>query len=371
MPDDTAGEKILPPSPRKLQRAREEGNVARSSDLSATAGLLVGLLAMVMLAPLMFNELLNATAYYFGNASWFTVDITTIQWLTMTTAYFMGFATVPFMAVMLITGILINILQVGPLFAGKALQPKFSRINPIAGIKRLFSLRALVELIKSILKTTIILVIVYFTMRNQWEAFIVLMELTPQAILRVVSELVVDIWWRVALAMLALAGLDLAYQRWQFMQDQRMTRRESSDEAKELEGDPRIKQRVRQLQRQMATQRMLAEVPEAEVIVTNPTHYAVALRYDEDNMDAPVVVAKGARLVAERIRDIAIENNVPIVQRPDLARTLYSTAEVGDTIPESMFRAVAEVLAYVYQIDQRAAKRRKRQNVMRAAEHAV
>ena len=169
-----------------------------------------------------------------------------------------------------------------------------------------------------------------------------------------------DIWWRVVLVMIAIGIADYLFQRWQHRRDLMMTQYEARQELKELEGDPRIRQRIRGIQRQMAMQRMMREVPEAEVVITNPTTYAVAIRYDAANMDAPRVTAKGARLLAERIRQVAIEHNVPIVERPDLARTLYRTIDIGQSVPGDLFRTVAEVLAYVYQIDTREAKARER-----------
>jgi len=197
------------------------------------------------------------------------------------------------------------------------------------------------------------------------------MELTPRALVPAIGGLVMTVWWRIALAMLVLGILDYGFQRWQHNRDLMMTVQEARQEAKELEGDPRIKARVRHIQRQMALQRMMAGVPAADVIITNPTTYAVALRYDMAEMSAPVVVAKGARLLAERIRNIALEHTVPIVRKPDLARTLYRTIEVGQPVPENLFRAVAEVLAYVYEIDRRADKVRERRQRLELVQEAV
>lgn len=360
MAEDSGGEKILPPSPRKLQKARDDGNVARSNDLSSAATLSTALLALLFLGPLMFAEMARATEHYFTHITFHQVTIDGAQPMTISVIGYLGRTMLPFMATMMVTGALVNLLQVGPMLSAKAIQPKFSRINPVSGMKRFVSMRMFIELIKSVFKISLITIIVYYATRDRWEAFIVLMELTPMGILIGVADLIIDVWWRVALAMIAIAILDFAYQRWQFMRDQRMTRREAQDEAKQLEGDPHVKQRIRQVQRQLATQRMLAEVPEADVIITNPIRFAVALRYDQGDMAAPKVVAKGARLMAQRIRDIAEENNVPIVQRPPLARALFKSVEIGQWVPESLFKAVAEVLAYVYQIDQRVAKRKER-----------
>ena len=194
------------------------------------------------------------------------------------------------------------------------------------------------------------------------------MELTPLGLVSASSQLVAAVWWRIALAMLVLGVLDYGFQYWQHGQDLRMTHREAREETKEMEGDPHVKRRIRQLQRQIAAQRMMAEVPEADVIITNPTHYAVALRYDLEHMQTPVVTAKGARLIAQRIRELAIGHDVPIVQKPELARTICRTVEVGDPIPEGLYHAVAEVLSFVYQIDRREAKIRRAEGFVQRTE---
>lgn len=368
MADDSAGEKILPASARKKSRLREEGTVPRSSDLTAAWSLTVALLAFYFVGPAMFADLLAMTRYYLGSLSFLTAESWSAPGLTMTVLEQLAAALIPFFVAMLVAGVFINVLQVGPLYAPKAVQPKWSRVDPIAGLKRVFGVRALIELIKSILKLALISTVAWMTLSSRWEGLITLMELTPWGAALAITDLVFAVWWRVAALMLFLAVIDLGYQRWQFERDQRMTRREAADEAKEMEGDPRVKQRIRQIQRQLATQRMLAAVPEADVIVTNPIRFAVALRYDDAGMEAPVVIAKGARLLAKRIREIAEQHDVPIVQRPPLARTLYHSVDIGRSIPENLFRAVAEVLAYVYQIDKRVDKRTARAKALNLTE---
>lgn len=339
--------------------------------MNAAWGLTVALLTMWILGPYMFRGLRDVTAYYFGNVTFLVVEPYTFQSLAAQAMWWIGVIVGPFMGLMLLAGIVANVIQVGFLISGKALQPNLERLNPISGLQKFVSLRAFVELVKSVFKLTIVGAIVYVALRDRWDQLVTLMEFSPAGTTLAVSKMVVAVWWRVAIAMIVLAVLDYGYQRWQYERDLRMSRKEAQDEAKEMEGDPRIKQRVRQIQRQMATQRMMAEVPEAEVIITNPTRYAVALRYDEANMAAPIVVAKGARLMAQRIREIGEEHHVPIVERPPLARTLYRSVEVGDMVPESLFRAVAEVLAYVYQIDRRAAKNRQRAEALHMAQETV
>ncbi|MBI2432818.1 MAG: flagellar biosynthesis protein FlhB [Candidatus Hydrogenedentes bacterium] len=364
MPEDTGAERTLPASGMKRQRAREQGNIPRSQDLSAAIALFVALIAMLILGGQMAERMVATGIYYLGQAYELRLEQVPVQSLAVRAMLDTGLLSLPFMVLMLLTGLFLNLAQVGFLFTMQPLQPKLERLNPITGLGRFFSLRSFAELIKSILKLTLVVIIVWLALRTRWKELAGLMALEPWPALLAVADLVVAVWWRIALAMLVLGLLDYAYQRWQYERDLRMTPQEARQEAKELEGDPLIKRKIRQMQRQMAMRRMMAEVPRAEVVITNPTHYAVALRYDMGTMAAPVVVAKGARLQAERIRQIALEHNVPIVQRPELARLLYRTVEINQSIPESVFRTVAEVLSFVYQIDRRAEKQRERESML-------
>jgi len=360
MSEEPRGEKTLPASPTKRGRAREDGNIAKSQDLTAAIGLGVALGALLLMGPFMMSAMVGATRYFIGEADRLTLSHTGVSNLAMDLMFWLALGVLPFMLLMMLTGILANLLQVGFLFTTKPLMPKFNRLNPITGMKKFVSLRALVELVKSLAKLTVVAIVVWIYLRDKNEEFIALMQLPPYAMAAGVGTIVFGVWWRIVLSIFLIGIADYGFQYWQREQDLRMTQEEARQESKELEGDPQVKRRIRQLQRQMATQRMMKEVPGADVIITNPTHYAVALLYDVAAMAAPVVVAKGERLVAERIRDIAIQNDVPIVQRPELARTLFRTIEVGQPIPESLFRAVAEVLAFVYRIDKRAEKARER-----------
>lgn len=360
MSQDSGGEKTHPASGQKLQRVREEGNVPKSQDFASAAALSAALAAMYFFGKTTVEILIEVNRYYLGNADVLTFEYVPPQTLLFRTMYHMALCVVPFMIVMVVTGVVVNFLQVGALLTGKPLQPKLSRINPISGAQKFVSLRTLVELGKSIAKLVVVTAIVWVYLQSRFQEMLHLMQLDPLTLLFPVAEMVFGVWWRVVMAMIVIGVVDFAYQRWQHAQDQRMTQQEVKQESKELEGDPQIKRRVRQLQRQMVAQRMMGEVPEADVVITNPTHYAVALKYNAGNMTSPVVVAKGQRLIAQRIRELAVQHDVPIVQRPDLARTLHRTVEVGESIPESLFRTVAEVLSFVYRIDQRASKRKER-----------
>lgn len=360
MAEQSGGEKTLPASPQKRNRAREDGNVARSQDLSAAVALLTALAALRYMGAPMFERLVAATRFYFDNAASLDPGVDSLQSIAIQALVWLAPVIVPFMLVMLVTGVASSIMQVGFLFTTKPMTPKLSKLNPITGLSNFLSLRSFVELVKSILKVTVVLYITWITVRGHMADYVNLMGLTPLALLPAVGAMVVTLWWRIALALLAIGILDYGFQYWQRERNLMMTTQEAREELKEYEGDPRIKQRIRQIQRRIAMQRMMADVPKADVIVTNPTRFAVALRYDVAGMAAPIVVAKGARILAERIRDIAMANDVPIVQKPELARAIYRTVEVGHPVPENLFRAVAEVLAYVYRIDRRAEKVRER-----------
>lgn len=364
MPEDVGGEKTLPASAMKKQRAREDGNVARSQDLSSAAALTAALLALMLFGPYTLNVLVDLARYYLGNAYQIVQEPMPVQSVGIRVLSYIGLCAAPFLLIMLLTGLATNLAQVGFIFTSKPLRPKFERLNPITGMQKFLSPRSLVELVKNLAKLGFISTIIWFTLRHRWHELILLMDLSPLSMLGEVGGLVVAVWWRICVAMIVLGLADFGYQWWQREQDLRMTVREAREELKEMEGDPAIKRRVRQLQRQIAMQRMMADVPKADVIITNPTEFAVALRYNLEEMQAPVVVAKGARLLAQRIRDLATENSVPIVQKPELARTLFRTVEIGHAIPETLFHAVAEVLAFVYQIDRREEKRRERRKLV-------
>lgn len=357
MAEQPAGEKVLPPSPKKLQQARERGNIARSADLNSGVLLLAAALGLSVLGPLAFEQLLMVMRYYFADAGVISITVGAMQPMVAQALLFAIPVVLPFMLLLMAVGVLTNISQFGFVFSAQALQPRLNRLDPIKGFQRFVSVRSLVELVKSLLKLTLIAYISYSTVRGRIPDLLNLIHSSPSGAAVGVWAVLFAVWWRIGLAMILIGLFDFAFQRWQYLRDLRMTRQEAQDELKQLEGDPRIKQRVRQIQRQMVMQRMMAEVPEAEVVVTNPTEFAIALRYEAGSMDAPKVVAKGARRIAERIRELAVENDVPIVEQPELARALFRDIEIGGLVPEHLFKAVAEVLAFVYEIDTRETKR--------------
>ncbi|NUM56943.1 MAG: flagellar biosynthesis protein FlhB [Candidatus Hydrogenedentes bacterium] len=360
MAEETGGEKTLPASQHKIQKAREEGNIAKSQDLSAAFSLLVALGGIWYLGPGAMKALLEATHYYFSNISRMDITAANFPNFSIGTLWLTTKAAWPLVVLLLLSGLAMNFIQVGFLFAPKSIVPKLNRLNPISGFKKFFSARSAVELIKAIVKLAVVSAVVYWALRDRWDEVVAAAYLTPLGAGIAVSKLVLSVWLRIVIAMLILGILDFGFQRWQYGRDLMMTTQEAKEEARQFEGDPRIKQRIRQIQRQMAMKRMMAEVPKADVIITNPIRFAVALRYDVANMQAPIVVAKGARLLAKRIREIAEEHDVPIVEKPDLARALFKSIEVGQAVPENLFKTVAEVLAFVYKIDKREEKIRER-----------
>lgn len=261
----------------------------------------------------------------------------------------------PVMLVFMVVGVISHLIQTGPLFNEEALQLRWERLDPVDGAKKIFSLRALVEGLKACLKLGLILGISYLLLRDQILMLPQMLSFTVAQIFHFLGELLIRLLSGVGFFMLTLAGLDYLYQRWNLEQEMRMTKQEVKEEHKSREGDPMIRARIKRMQREMASRRMMEDVPKADVIVTNPTHIAVALKYDE-SMVAPRVIAKGADLIAEKIRNLARENNIPIVENKPLARTMFKTLKIGQSIPRELYTAVAEVLSYVYRLKKKVVR---------------
>jgi flagellar biosynthetic protein FlhB len=261
----------------------------------------------------------------------------------------------PVCLAILIVGVLANIIQVGFLFSVEPLVPKFEKIDPIAGTKRLLSVRSLVELAKSILKIAIIGAVAYVIIKGEYDKFLVLCDTGVIVMWHFLLAVAYKILFWVCIVLIVLAVLDFAFQRWEQEKKLRMTRQEVKEERKQMEGDPQIKARVRSLQREMARRRMMEQVPKATVVVTNPTYIAIAIRYEQETMRAPVILAKGKRIMAQRIREVALKNSIPIYEDKPLARAMFDKVEAGDEIPMEFYTAVAEILAYVYRLKTRNA----------------
>ena len=351
MPDNAGQEKTEKATPKKREEARKKGQVAISREVSS---------AMVMLASLGFFYF--AGSWMFWNLSEIITkvyqNIGTMRFNTINDASIFSLEVlnsllailIPFLLPLAILGLVGNIVQVGLKFSTEAISPKLSKLNPISGIKRLVSLKSWVELAKSILKLLFIGTIAYFLVKGELTSFPLLVHQEVGQILVFIARVAIKISFFVCLALVILAVLDFLYQRWQYEQDLKMTKQEVKDEQKQTYGDPKVKSRIRSVQMEMARRRMMEAVPEADVVITNPTHFAIALKFNADDMVAPRVLAKGAGHVAQRIKEIAAEHQVPVVEDKPLAQALYKMVELGDYIPAELYRAVAEVLAYVYRL---------------------
>lgn len=357
MAEQSAGEKTEQATPRRREEVRKKGQVAKSTDLTSSIVLLTAMIALYFLMPTFLRMLIDLMRSYLENAATMRIDVTTAPALFMRAIVQSGVFFLPFMLMIAAAAILANVVQVGFKLSGYPLTPRMEKINPLTGLKRMFSMRALVELVKSIFKLSIVSLIAYLTIRGELQRLVSLANADVWGAWAFLGSICFKLGMRVAIAFLFLGLADYVFQRYQFEEDIKMTKEEVRQEIKDFEGDPQIRARLRRIRRQMAISRMMAEVPRAAVVVTNPTQLAIALRYDNEKSPAPVVVAKGARLMAERIRELAAGANVPIVENVPLAQMLYKSVEVGGYIPERLYRAVAEVLAYVYQIDRRSRER--------------
>jgi flagellar biosynthetic protein FlhB len=352
MAQDDAGEKTEQPTARRREEAREEGQIARSADLTAAAALLAALLILRALGPLMLARLLDLTRALGGTLPVTTAELAPSVWQAVR-----GAAEVlgPFLLLVLVLTAAVAVAQSGLLLTWKKMGLKPDRLDPVAGAKRIFSGESITRLGVGVFKVGVVGWIAYAFIRSQVGRVLAAGALHTAGLFALSLNLLADLMLRLALALLILGLVDYFLQRWRLEKQLRMTKQEVRDELKKMEGDPLIKQRRRQLQQRLALQRIHAEVPKADVVVANPTHYAVALRYDEAVMTAPRVVAKGKDYLAHRILQLAQQHGVPVVQRPPLARALYAGVEIGQEVPPAFYRAVAEVLAYVYQLSGRRA----------------
>ncbi len=350
MSEDSDLERTEQATPKRIEKAREEGQVARSQELTTFALLIVAAAGILFLGADLMDKLLGImkVGMQLERELAFQPD------LMLTRFYELAFegliAIAPLLLLLIIVAFFAPMLLSGWMISSKALLPKFDRINPIKGFGRIFSMRSLVELIKAIAKTIVIGgVAALIIWHNKEEVMALLTVPVDSGIQRTGEYLVMSFLLTVA-AMALIAVIDVPFQLWEHAKQLRMTKEEIRKEHKEDEGDPFVKARIRGLQREAARRRMMAEIPNADVIVTNPTHYAVALKYKSETMRAPTVVAKGVHLLAARIREVAEENRIPILEAPPLARALYYHAELESEIPEKLYTAVAEVLAYIFQL---------------------
>jgi flagellar biosynthetic protein FlhB len=341
-------------SPKRREEARKQGQVARSPEVPSAAILLACTLLFYFCSGGMLERMMDLTRSTLRECGTTSVSLGTVDALFWGWAWKLFLIMAPLMLTVVIAGFLSNYLQIGFIFSPEAMAPKFEKIDPLKGFERLFSLRSVVELVKSVLKMSVIAVIVWFTLKDETENLIPLMDDSLMGILVYTGKVTFRIMITTCWVLIVLAVLDYLYQRWEHEKGLRMSRQEVKDEFKQTEGDPIVKARIRRIQREMARKRMMANIPKADVVITNPTHLAVAIQYDPDKMYAPTVVAKGAGYVAEKIKEIALASNVPVIENKPVAQLLYKTVDVDRAIPEDLYRAVAEILAYVYGTRERA-----------------
>ncbi len=346
--DDDGGEKTEEPTGKKLSDARDKGQVAKSQELNAAFILFVGFWAMKVLGSFTYREIADYTTYIFGHLNT-TVDTETVMRLFLGIVMVLLKTSFPIMVAIMLVGLAINLVQVGWHFTTQPLEFDLSKLNPINGFGKIFSKRSLMELVKSLFKILIIGLFLYENMKDELLHMPKLIYLDLAASMTLIADLIFMMAFKICAIFFVLAILDYMYQKWEHHENLKMTKQEVKEEFKQMEGDPQIKGKIKQKQREMAMSRMMREVPQADVIVTNPTHFAVALKY-ADGMRAPMVVAKGQDLVALRIKDVARETGVVIVENKPLARALYASVEIGGTVPPELYKAVAEVLAYVYHL---------------------
>lgn len=357
---DDQGEKTEEPTEHKLQEARKKGQVFKSMEIvssiqfAAMAMVLAwagawGIRGLVSFTRDIYNTIPNLSFHY---------DDVWGLFLRCLTLY--AKMILPLLCVAFITALLLNVMQVKIMFSAQPLSPSFQKINPLEGFKRMFSKKSVVELLKQLLKLTIIGYVSYKIVRGSIGMMMNFPLWDIHSVLKFAVGLMFKIIWFVSACYLILSIMDFLIQKKLFMAQMRMSIQELKDEFKDTEGDPHVKARLRQMQRQMVEQAMMQQVPNASAVVTNPTHLAVALKYEQGKSEAPVVVAKGERLVAQRIKEIAEENEVPVIENVGLARALFEACKVGQMIPGDLYKAVAEVLAFVYKLKRKREMTKKR-----------
>lgn len=350
--NDNSQEKTEEPTPRRLEKAREDGQTARSKELATMAVLIAGAVGLLVFGAFIGQSLIRVMRDSFVLERRDIFDTTQMSLHLGAAAQEAALALMPLMIVLLIAAIAGSIGIGGLLFSGKAIAPKLNRMDPIKGLGRMFSMRSLIELVKAIAKVGLVLTIAIIILNLRTED---LLSIAEEPLLPAMAHVLWTMGWSfflLACATIIIAIIDVPFQIYDHQKKLRMTKQEVKDEYKDTEGKPEVKGKIRQLQREMAQRRMMQEVPGADVVITNPTHYAVALKYDQKRMAAPVVVAKGSDETAFKIMEIAREHKVELLRTPPLTRAVYHNTKLGEEIPDGLYMAIAQVLAYVFQLRQ-------------------
>lgn len=350
MADKPSQEKTEKATPRKLSKAREKGQVARSTELNSVVIVSFAFMTLFLMGPIMFEQMSDLIRHSFTEAP--NITLVPDSFHEIFSGKVMTFAAI-IAPILLIVGIFalgINVAQVGFMLSMKSIEPKFDKLNVIKGVGRLISKKSMVQLVRDIFKTILIALVAYTTISG-WMPDILAAgtKATGQFGINL-GKLALILALKLSAVLFILAMFDFAFQRWDFANQQKMTKQEVREEMKDTDGNPVLKGRIKQVQRDMARRRMMSEVPDADVIVTNPTQIAVALKYDSDTMAAPMVIAKGQRLIAKKIKQIAKKYDIPVVENKPLARSLFKMVDIGSFVPAELYRAIAEVLAYIYQL---------------------
>ena len=354
-------ERTEPASGRKKEEARKKGQVVKSLEVNTALLLVFGLLVLYVAGGLIAQQLTSVAKEVFLNAGRIVISPAGLHHGLVQVFLVIGISVAPIAVSLMVVGLISNVAQVGFLFSTKALEPKWSKLNPLNGIKNIFgSRRSLVEVSKGIVKVAVVGWVAYIALDSMITDTLQLADAELSAVIAFMVKGAFAVGFKAGLAMLVLAVFDYAFQRYEHERNLRMTKQEVKEEFKMLEGDPTVKGRIKTIQRQIAYKRMMSDVPKADVVVTNPTHLALALKYDVAKMGAPRLVAKGADLIAQRIKEIAAQHNVPIVEDKPLAQAIYKSVDVGEEIPEKLFQAVAQVLAYIYRLRDKRLKRTTR-----------
>ncbi len=351
MADDNKDQKTEDASSKRVSDAEKKGNFANSKEITSSF-VLLGAISIFMFSG---RDLTQKMLYSWrdiltraGNTNFTTEEIYLLfKWVLDN--IFMVLS--PILISIMIAGVIANLFQTqGFKFSVTPLQPKFNKLNPLKGFGRIFSKNSVAELFKSLFKISVISIVAYYSIKGHWEEIPPMMGFNSSQIMSFMGDVALEIMIKVFMTLLLLAALDFAFQKYTYMENLKMTKQEVKDERKEMDGNPQIKQRIRNAQMNMARQRMMSAVPQADVVVTNPTHISIAIKYDPEGAAAPIVIAKGQDEMAARIREVARANNIPMVEDKPLARTLYKTVDIGQIIPSSLYKAVAEILAYVYRL---------------------
>ena len=349
MPDGNDQDRTEPATPKKREEARKKGQVANSREMTSVLVLLSALSVFYFSGGWMFHQVAGIMKTVFGQAGqpdFGVQNIHSLMWFLFQKGVMI---MAPLITVVAVAGILGNIAQFGFLMTGEPLTPNLNKLNPLKGIKKLISVRGGVELVKAILKVIIIGGVAFIMIRGEMTKIPALVTISVSSIMAFMGQVALKLGFYTCLVLIVLAAIDLAFQRWQHERDLRMTKQEVKDEFRQREGDPMVRSRIRAVQREMAMRRMMDAVPDATVVITNPTHLAVAIKFDR-SMQAPMVVAKGAGHLAARIKEIAAEHEIPVIEQKPLARALFKNVDIDQYIPAELYHAVAEILAYVYRL---------------------